>query len=443
MEDNLKVPPNSTDSEQSIIASIILDKDAIMTVSEILKPEDFYSETNKVIYECMLNLSNRLEPIDTVTLSEELKKQEEIDDVEKKISYITDLSITISDTGNIKHYAEIIKQKSILRKLIKASNEIIDLGYSSNTKVEDVLEIAEKKIFDISQERTGEDFKSISSVLLEAYDIIENLFINKSEITGITTGFDDLNRKINGFQKTDLLLIAARPAMGKTAFSLNLVLNAALKADASVAVFSLEMSREQLVQRMLSSQSNIELKKLKTGKLSENDWPRIVETMSVLSSLKIHIDDTPGIKISELRSKCRKLKMEKGLDLVLIDYLQLMEGEGNNESRQQEISKISRSLKILAKELNCSVVALSQLSRAPEQRADHRPMLSDLRESGAIEQDADIVMFLYRDEYYNQDSDKKNIGEVIVAKNRHGETGSVELVWFGEIQKFANKIRDL
>ncbi len=443
MEDNLKVPPNSIDSEQSIIASIILDKDAIMTVGEILKPEDFYSETNKVIYECMLNLNNRLEPIDIVTLSEELKKQEEINDVDKKISYITDLSTTITETGNIKHYAEIIKQKSILRKLIKASNEIINLGYSSNTKVEDVLEIAEKKIFDISQERTGEDFKSISSVLLEAYDIIENLFINKSEITGITTGFDDLNRKINGFQKTDLLLIAARPAMGKTAFSLNLVLNAALKADASVAVFSLEMSREQLVQRMLSSQSNIELKKLKTGKLSENDWPRIVETMSVLSSLKIHIDDTPGIKISELRSKCRKLKMEKGLDLVLIDYLQLMEGEGNNESRQQEISKISRSLKILAKELNCSVVALSQLSRAPEQRADHRPMLSDLRESGAIEQDADIVMFLYRDEYYNQDSDKKNIGEVIVAKNRHGETGSVELVWFGEIQKFANKIRDL
>mgnify|MGYP005774663289 CR=1 FL=1 len=443
MEDNLKVPPNSIDSEQSIIASIILDKDAIMTVSEILKPEDFYSETNKGIYECMLNLNNRLEPIDIVTLSEELKKQEETNDVDKKISYITDLSTTITETGNIKHYAEIIKQKSILRKLIKASNEIINLGYSSNTKVEDVLEIAEKKIFDISQERTGEDFKSISSVLLEAYDIIENLFINKSEITGITTGFDDLNRKINGFQKTDLLLIAARPAMGKTAFSLNLVLNAALKADASVAVFSLEMSREQLVQRMLSSQSNIELKKLKTGKLSENDWPRIVETMSVLSSLKIHIDDTPGIKISELRSKCRKLKMEKGLDLVLIDYLQLMEGEGNNESRQQEISKISRSLKILAKELNCSVVALSQLSRAPEQRADHRPMLSDLRESGAIEQDADIVMFLYRDEYYNQDSDKKNIGEVIVAKNRHGETGSVELVWFGEIQKFANKIRDL
>ena len=273
--------------------------------------------------------------------------------------------------------------------------------------------------------------------------MIEHLYTNKSEITGITTGFRDLNKKINGMQRTDLLLIAARPAMGKTAFSLNLVQNAALKGDASVAVFSLEMSKEQLVQRMLSAQSNVELSKLKTGKLNENDWPRIIDAMAVLSNAKIHIDDTPGIKITELRSKCRKLKMEQGLDLILIDYLQLMEGEGNNESRQQEIAKISRSLKIIAKELNCPVVALSQLSRAPEQRADHRPMLSDLRESGSIEQDADIVMFLYRDEYYHPDSDRKNIGEVIIAKNRHGETGSVELVWLGEIQKFADKSREM
>ena len=320
------------------------------------------------------------------------------------------------------------------------SNDIINLGYDGSTKIEDVLEVAEKKIFDISQEKTSDDFKSINSVLMDTYDMIEHLYTNKSEITGITTGFRDLNKKINGMQRTDLLLIAARPAMGKTAFSLNLVQNAALKGDASVAVFSLEMSKEQLVQRMLSAQSNVELSKLKTGKLNENDWPRIIDAMAVLSNAKIHIDDTPGIKISELRSKCRKLKIEKGLDLVLIDYLQLMEGEGQNESRQQEIAKISRSLKIIAKELNCPVVALSQLSRAPEQRADHRPMLSDLRESGSIEQDADIVMFLYRDEYYNPDTEKKNIGEVIVAKNRHGETGTVELVWFGGIQKFADKM---
>lgn len=270
--------------------------------------------------------------------------------------------------------------------------------------------------------------------------MLEKLYEEKNDVTGLTTGFRDLNKKINGLQRSDLLLIAARPAMGKTAFALNLVQNAALKGDASVAVFSLEMSKEQLVQRMIASQSTVELKKIKTGTLADNDWPRITDGMAILSGAKIHIDDTPGIKISELRSKCRKLKIEKGLDLVLIDYLQLMEGEGQNESRQQEIAKISRYLKILAKELDCPVVALSQLSRAPEQRADHRPMLSDLRESGSIEQDADIVMFLYRDEYYNPDTEKKNIGEVIVAKNRHGETGTVELVWFGGIQKFADKM---
>jgi len=278
---------------------------------------------------------------------------------------------------------------------------------------------------------------------MDTYDMIEQLYTNKSDVTGVTTGFKDLNKKINGFQRTDLILIAARPAMGKTAFSLNLVQNAAIKGNASVAVFSLEMSKEQLVQRMLASQSSVDLKKIKTGTLGDSDWPRIIDAMAVLSDTKIHIDDTPGIKISELRSKCRKLKIEQGLDLVLIDYLQLMEGDGRNESRQQEIAQISRSLKILAKELNCPVIALSQLSRAPEQRADHRPMLSDLRESGSIEQDADIVMFLYRDEYYNADSESKNICEVIISKNRHGETGSVELVWLGEVQRFGDKLRDL
>ena len=425
MEDMTRIPPHSVESEQSILGSILLDKEA-----------------HKIIYESMIKLSNKSEPIDLITLTEELKKQGHLDDV-GGISYITSLSTIVPTTSNVKYYADIVKEKSVLRKLIKVSNDIINLGYDGSTKIEDVLEVAEKKIFDISQEKTSDDFKSINSVLMDTYDMIEHLYTNKSEITGITTGFRDLNKKINGMQRTDLLLIAARPAMGKTAFSLNLVQNAALKGDASVAVFSLEMSKEQLVQRMLSAQSNVELSKLKTGKLNENDWPRIIDAMAVLSNAKIHIDDTPGIKISELRSKCRKLKMEQGLDLILIDYLQLMEGEGNNESRQQEIAKISRSLKIIAKELNCPVVALSQLSRAPEQRADHRPMLSDLRESGSIEQDADIVMFLYRDEYYHPDSDRKNIGEVIIAKNRHGETGSVELVWLGEIQKFADKSREM
>ncbi|MCC0697393.1 replicative DNA helicase [Clostridioides sp. ES-S-0048-02] len=442
MEDMTRIPPHSVESEQSILGSILLDKDAIITVTETIRPDDFYKEAHKIIYECMITLSNKGEPIDLITLTEELRKQGHLNDI-GGISYITSLSTIVPTTSNVKYYADIVKEKSVLRKLIKASNEIINLGYSGATEIEDVLEQAEKRIFDISQEKTSDDFKSINLVLMDAYDMIEKLYTNKSDVTGITTGFKDLNKKINGLQRTDLILVAARPAMGKTAFSLNLVQNAALKGDASVAVFSLEMSKEQLVQRMLSSQSSVELKKIKTGTLNDNDWPRIIDAMAVLSDAKIHIDDTPGIKISELRSKCRKLKIEKGLDLVLIDYLQLMEGEGNNESRQQEISKISRSLKVLAKELNCPVVALSQLSRAPEQRADHRPMLSDLRESGAIEQDADIVMFLYRDEYYHADSESKNIGEIIIAKNRHGETGSVELVWLGEVQRFGDKLRDL
>ena len=442
MEDISRILPHSVESEQSILGSILLDKDAIITVSETIRPSDFYKEAHKIIYESMLKLSNKNEPIDLITLTEELKKQGHLDNV-GGISYITSLSTIVPTTSNVKYYADIVKEKSVLRQLIKASNDIINLGYENSTKVEEVLEKAEKRIFDISQEKASDDFKSINEVLVDAYDMIEKLYTNKSDVTGITTGFKDLNKKINGLQRTDLILIAARPAMGKTAFSLNLVQNAALKGDASVAVFSLEMSKDQLVQRMLSSQSHVELKKIKTGTLDENDWPRIIDAMAVLSNVNIYIDDTPGIKISELRSKCRKLKIEKGLDLILIDYLQLMEGEGNNESRQQEIAKISRSLKIIAKELNCPVVALSQLSRAPEQRADHRPMLSDLRESGSIEQDADIVMFLYRDEYYHPDSESKNIGEVIIAKNRHGETGSVELVWLGEVQKFADKARDM
>ncbi|WP_027703199.1 replicative DNA helicase [Metaclostridioides mangenotii] len=442
MEDITRVPPHSVESEQSILGSILLDKDAMITVAEIISPDDFYKEAHKIIYESMVSLSNKSEPIDIITLTEELKGKGHLTDV-GGISYITSLSTVVPTTSNVKFYTDIVKEKSVLRKLIKASNDIIKLGYEKSIKIEDVIDQAEKKIFDISQEKASDDFKPINEVLMDTYDMIEQLYTNKSDVTGVTTGFKDLNKKMNGFQRTDLILIAARPAMGKTAFSLNLVQNAAIKGNASVAVFSLEMSKEQLVQRMLSSQSSVDLKRIKTGTLGDSDWPRIIDAMAVLSDTKIHIDDTPGIKISELRSKCRKLKIEQGLDLVLIDYLQLMEGDGKNESRQQEIAQISRSLKILAKELNCPVIALSQLSRAPEQRADHRPMLSDLRESGSIEQDADIVMFLYRDEYYNADSESKNICEVIISKNRHGETGAVELVWLGEVQRFGDKLRDL
>ena len=442
MEDINRSPPHSVESEQSILGSIILDKDAIITVAETINPSDFYKEAHKIIYESMLRLNSNNEPIDLITLIEELRKEGHLDNV-GGISYLTSLSTIVPTTSNVKYYANIVKEKSVMRQLIKASNEIINLGYDASTDVQEILDKAEKNIFDISQEKSGDDIQPINVVLQDTFDMIEKLCTEKSDVTGITTGFADLNKKINGLQRTDLILLAARPAMGKTAFSLNLVQNAALKGDASVAVFSLEMSKEQLVQRMLSAQSNVELSKIKTGNLGESDWPRIIDGMAVLSEANIFIDDTPGIKISEIRSKCRRLKIEKGLDLILIDYLQLMEGEGKNENRQQEIAKISRSLKILAKELDCPVVALSQLSRSPELRKDHRPILSDLRESGSIEQDADIVMFLYRDEYYHDDSEKKNIGEVIVAKNRHGETGSVELVWFGQVQKFADKIREI
>ncbi|MGN1033808.1 MAG: replicative DNA helicase, partial [Intestinibacter sp.] len=315
MEDNTRIPPHSVEAEQSVLGSILLDKDAMISVSETLIPEDFYKEAHKVIYECMLKLYNSQSEIDLITLAEELRDQGYLDDI-GGIPYITSLSTIVPTTSNIKYYVNIVKEKSIVRQLISAANDIINLGYDGSAKVEDVLESAEKKIFDISQERTTNDFKQINQVLRDTYDMIEKLYTEKNDVTGLTTGFRDLNKKINGFQKSDLLLVAARPAMGKTAFALNLVQNAALKGDASVAVFSLEMSKEQLVQRMLSSQSNVELKKIKTGKLSANDWPRIIEAMAVLSEAKIHIDDTPGIKISELRSKCRKLKIEKGLDLV-------------------------------------------------------------------------------------------------------------------------------
>lgn len=442
MGDITRIPPHSVESEQSILGSILLDKDAIITVAETITPSDFYKDAHRVIYESMMALNNKNEPIDMVTLTDELRKRGYLDDI-GGVTYLTSLSTIVPTTSNVKYYADIVKEKSVLRQLIKASNDIINLGYGSGESAENVLDFAEKKIFDISQERTNDDFKPINQVLMDTYDMIESIYSNKSDVTGVTTGFKDLNKKINGLQRTDLILVAARPAMGKTAFALNLVQNAAIKGNASVAVFSLEMSKEQLAQRMIAAQSNVELKKMKTGTLNDADWPRIISAMAVMSDAKIFIDDTPGIKINELRSKCRKLKMEQGLDLVMIDYLQLMESDSKNESRQQEISKISRSLKILAKELDCPVVALSQLSRAPEQRADHRPVLSDLRESGAIEQDADIVMFLYRDEYYHSDSEKKDLAEIIIAKNRHGETGSVELVWMGSIQRFGDKVKDL
>lgn len=430
-----KVPPNSLEAEQSVLGSMLLDKEAIIIVLEILNGSDFYKEAHKEIFEAMYDLFNRNEPVDLITLTEELKKREILDAI-GGIPYLTSLASGVPIASNVRYYAEIVERKSILRKLIKASQEIVHLGYSSDVEVSGVIEQAQKNIYDISQDRSDRGFILIRDVLSDTFDKIEQLYESKTEITGMTTGFIDLDKKLSGFHKTDLVLIASRPSMGKSALALNLAQNAAVKANASVAVFSLEMSKEQLMLRMVAAESMVDLRKIQIGNLNEDEWARIVDAMVPLSQSKIFFDDTPGISVSKIRSKCRRLKMEKGLDLVLIDYLQLMEDDKRSENRQQEIASISRSLKIMAKELDCPIIALSQLSRAPELRANHRPILSDLRESGAMEQDADLVMFLYRDEYYHADTDKKNTAEVIVAKHRHGETGTVDLTWLGHFQKF-------
>lgn len=438
-----KVPPNSVEAEQSVLGSMLLDREAIIIALEILHCTDFYKEAHKEIFEAMYDLFDRNEPVDLVTLTEELKKRGILDAI-GGIPYLTSLATGVPIASNVRHYAEIVEEKSILRKLIKASQEIVHLGYSSDVEVPEIIERAQKSIYDISQDRLDRGFVAIKDVLSDTFDRIEQLYENKTKITGMTTGFIDLDKKLSGFHKTDLILVAGRPSMGKSALALNLAQNAAVKAEASVAVFSLEMSREQLMLRMVAAESMVSLGKIRIGNLNEDEWTKIANAMVPLSQSKIFFDDTPGISVMEIRSKCRRLKMERGLDLVLIDYLQLMEGERGSENRQQEIASISRNLKVMAKELDCPVIALSQLSRAPELRANHRPILSDLRESGAMEQDADLVMFLYRDEYYHPDTDKKNIAEVIIAKHRHGEIGTVDLIWLGQFQKFLDyeKYRD-
>jgi len=437
-----RIPPHNVEAEQSVLGAMMLDKDAIVTVTELIKGDDFYKEAHKEIFEAIMDLYNRDEPVDLVTLSDELRNRGTLEAL-GGVSYLSDLTTSGILTSNAKYYAKIVEEKALLRKLINASSEIIEKGYHAE-EPEDLLELAEKKIFDISQRKNKEGFALIKDILLETFDKIEALHNNKGSITGLSTGFADVDRKTSGLQKSDLILIAGRPSMGKTAFAINVCQNAAVRHGASVAIFSLEMSKEQLVQRMLSAESHIEIQKIRTGNLEEDEWLKLAQSMAPLGQANIYIDDTPGINVLEMRAKCRRLKMEKGLDLIMIDYLQLMSGHGRTESRQQEISAISRSLKILAREIDCPVIALSQLSRAPELRADHRPILSDLRESGAIEQDADIVMFLYRDEYYHPDTEKKNMGELIIAKQRNGPTGTVELAWLGAFTKFANldKYRD-
>lgn len=433
----VRIPPQNVEAEQSVLGAMLLDKDVIPEITEILTNVDFYRDDHKEIFESMMDLFDKGEPVDLITLSEQLKSRGSLDAV-GGLDYLAYIANYVPTTANARHYAKIVEEKSILRKLIKASNEIMSLSYEGAEEVATVLDRAEKYIFDVSQNRNTQGFSIIKDVLVETFNRLEELYNSKGHITGIPTGFADLDIKTAGLQNSDLILIAARPAMGKTSFVLNIAQYAAIHARVPVAVFSLEMSKDQLVNRILCGEAMVDSQRMRTGKLEDDDWQKIAKALGPLSDSPIYIDDTPGTSITDIRAKCRRLKLEKNLGLVVIDYLQLMQGKGKNESRQQEISDISRSLKILAKEINVPVLTLSQLSRAPEQRTDHRPILSDLRESGAIEQDADIVMFLYRDDYYNPESEKKNIAEVIIAKNRHGSTGTVDLAWLGQYTKFAN-----
>jgi len=432
-----RIPPQSIEAEQSVLGCMLLDKEVIPVITEILKSEDFYREDHREIYEAILDLFESASPVDLITVAEQLKHRGTLDKV-GGLEYLTNMATAVPTTANARHYAKIVEEKSILRKLIKTSSEIINLGYEASDEVSIILDRAEKGIFDILQKRNNQGFAHIKDVLVDAFNKLEELYNNKGYVTGVPTGFTDLDYKTAGFQNSDLILIAARPAMGKTSFALNIAQYAAIHEKIPVAIFSLEMSKEQLVNRILCSEVMINSQKMRVGKLDDSDWQKMAKALGPLSEAPIFIDDTPGASVMELRAKCRRLKLEKNLGLIVIDYLQLMQGRGRAENRQQEVAEISRSLKILAKEINVPVITLSQLSRAPESRSDHRPMLSDLRESGAIEQDADMVLFLYRDDYYNPDTDKQNIAEVIIAKNRHGPTGVVELRWFGEYTKFAN-----
>lgn len=438
-----RILPHSIEAEQSVIGSMILDRDAILVASEILTSDDFYQKQYGIIFDAMVELCNEGKPVDLVTLQNRLKEKELPPDI-SSMEYVRDLISAVPTSANVKYYAKIVSEKAVLRRLIKANEEIANTCYLEKENTEIILEEAEKKLFNILQRRNNEEYVPIQQVVLNAINNIEKASKLKGSVTGIPTGFMDLDYKTSGMHPSDLVLIAARPSMGKTAFVLNIAQHVAFKQNLPVAIFSLEMSKEQLINRMFSLESSVDAQKLRTGQLNDQEWERLIESAGVIGKSKLMIDDTPGISIAELRSKCRRMKQENGLSMIIIDYLQLMSGSGgrSSDSRQQEISDISRSLKAVARELSVPVLALSQLSRAVEQRPDHRPMLSDLRESGAIEQDADVVMFIYRDDYYNHDSPDKGISEIIIAKQRNGPIGTVQLAWLPEYTKFANLEND-
>lgn len=437
-----RVMPHSIEAEQSVVGAMLMDKDAITTSSEIISGNDFYQSAYGVIFDSMVELYNEGKPVDLITLQERLREKDVPEEI-ASLEFVRDLMTMVTTSANVKYYAQIVADKSVMRKLIRLNEEIANTCYAGKESLEAVLEKTEKSIFELLQRRNTGEFVPIKQVVLNALGRIEKASRSKGTVTGIPTGFIDLDYKLSGLQPSDLVLIAARPSMGKTAFVLNIAQYIAFKKERGVAVFSLEMSKEQLVNRLFSLESQVDAQSIRTGNMKDSDWEKLIEGAGIIGRSRLIIDDTPGISISELRSKCRKYKLEHELDVVIIDYLQLMTGSvgKSQESRQQEISEISRSLKGLARELNVPVVALSQLSRAVESRPDKRPMLSDLRESGAIEQDADVVMFIYRDEYYNKDSEFKRQAEIIIAKQRNGPVGTVNLAWLGEYTKFANLSR--
>ena len=432
-----RVLPHSIEAEQSVIGSMLMDKEAITVASEQISGDDFYGKQYGILFDAMVELNDEGKPVDLVTLQERLKEKGVPPEI-YSLEYIRDVMDAVPTSANIKYYANIVAEKAVLRKLIRVNEEIANSCYAQNDSLEATLETSEKSIFDIVQKRNNGEFVPIRQIVMNAMNLIEEASKNKGAVTGIATGFLDLDYKTAGFQPSDLILVAARPSMGKTAFVLNIAQHVAFHDGKAVAVFSLEMSKEQLVNRLLSLESKVNSQSIRTGNMKDDEWERLIEGADVIGRSRLLIDDTPGISIGELRSKCRKFKLEYDLQMIIIDYLQLMTGSGKNESRQQEISEISRSLKALARELHVPVIALSQLSRAVEQRPDHRPMLSDLRESGAIEQDADVVMFIYRDDYYNKDTELKNVAEIIIAKQRNGAIGTINLAWLPDYTQFAN-----
>ena len=436
-----RILPHSTEAEQAVVGAMLMDKDAIMVAAEMLTGEDFYQSAYGMLFDAMVELFQAGKPVDLITLQEHLKEKNAPPEI-SGLEFARELLVNAQTSANIKYYAEIVREKATLRKMIKINEEIANNCYLENQPLDVIMDAAEKRIFELAQHGNSQEYTPIKQVVLNALEVIEKASKTKGTVTGIPTGFIDLDYKLSGLQRSDLILVAARPSMGKTAFVLNIAQYVAFHENMCTAIFSLEMSKEQLVNRLFSLESRVDAQALRTGNLSDADWEKLIEGAGTIGNSELIIDDTPGISISEMRSKCRKYKLEHDLKLVIIDYLQLMSGSGKStDSRQQEISDISRSLKALARELSVPVIALSQLSRAVEQRPDHRPMLSDLRESGAIEQDADVVMFIYRDDYYNKDTELKNVAEIIIAKQRNGSIGTVNLTWLPNYTKFANYLK--